>query len=154
MAIRPCFRSFSSNHKQDGAVLIVSLLILLVVTVIGVSNMQSSSIQLKMASNQADRQRVFQEAEVALRQVEQELEMNPPDLDDLQDCPADDASCFDVNCAGGLCFNGTFNVGSPVPVCSLALAGFEPYWVRQGEPSAPTTDASSNLSDDRSPRGR
>jgi type IV pilus assembly protein PilX len=52
--------------KQQGSVLILSLIILLVLTMLGVSSMSSSSLQEKMAGNFRDREVAFQAAEAAL----------------------------------------------------------------------------------------
>ena len=52
--------------KQHGSVLVVSLLILVVLTMIGVSSMTSSSLQEKMSGNFRDREIAFQAAEMAL----------------------------------------------------------------------------------------
>lgn len=54
------------NIKQQGSVLILSLMILLVLTIIGVSSMSSSSLQEKMSGNFRDRELAFQAAEAAL----------------------------------------------------------------------------------------
>lgn len=61
-------------HAQRGAVLIVSLLILLILTVIGVSSMQSSTLEEKMASNSRDRNIGFQSAETTMREAETYIE--------------------------------------------------------------------------------
>lgn len=60
--------------SQRGAVLIVSLLILLILTVIGVSSMQSSTLEEKMASNSRDRNVGFQSAEATMREAETYIE--------------------------------------------------------------------------------
>jgi len=66
--------SFSNEHfKQDGGVLVVSLLILLVMTFIGVTGMQVTSLEEKMAGNMRDRNLAFQAAESALRTGESAL---------------------------------------------------------------------------------
>ena len=52
--------------KQRGAVLAVSLVLLLVMTILGISNMKSSSLELKMVKNTESRQHAFQAAETAL----------------------------------------------------------------------------------------
>lgn len=52
--------------KQDGSVLVISLLILVVLTMIGVSSMSSSSLQEKMSGNFRDREIAFQAAEMAV----------------------------------------------------------------------------------------
>jgi len=55
---------------QHGAVLIVSLLILLVMTVIGVTAMQVTVLEERMAGNMRDKDIAFQAAESALRNAE------------------------------------------------------------------------------------
>ena len=64
----------ASRRKQQGAVLAVTLMILLVVTLLTVSNMQSSVLEEKMAGNNADRNVAFQAAESGLREAEVFLE--------------------------------------------------------------------------------
>ena len=62
--------------SQSGAALVVSLLILLVMTVIGISSMQTTNLQEKMASNTREREQAFEAAESALRNAEAFLENN------------------------------------------------------------------------------
>ena len=64
----------SAPRTQQGAVLIVSLMILLVLTIIGINAMQTSTLEEKMASNARDRNIGLQSAEVALREAEDFLE--------------------------------------------------------------------------------
>ena len=59
-----------SPQKQHGAVLIVSLIMLLIVTLIAVSSMQGTVMEEKMAGNTRDRNLAFQTAESALREAE------------------------------------------------------------------------------------
>ena len=56
-----------SHYKQQGAVLIVSLLVLLVLTLIGISALNGSLMEEKMASNAQTSTTVFQAAESAIR---------------------------------------------------------------------------------------
>ena len=53
--------------QQSGAVLIISLIMLLLLTLIGASSMQTTSLEEKMAGNLRDRNLAFQAAESALR---------------------------------------------------------------------------------------
>lgn len=55
---------------QHGAALIVSLIILLLMTLIGIFAMRTSVMEERMASNQRDRELATQAAEVALRDAE------------------------------------------------------------------------------------
>ena len=130
----------ASASSQRGAVLIVSLVILLVVTLFGVSNMQSSSIQMKMAENNASRQTVFAEAESALKTIEDALLNDLHVPDDYMGCAPGSTSCYDNLCAGGLCFNGEFLSGSTaagdcrpgvdLPPAPSGVDPRDPYWVR------------------------
>lgn len=70
----------AKNRYQKGAALIVSLVILLLMTLIGIFAMRTSIMEEKMATNQRDRQLAYQAAEVALRDAElfiQRLNIQP-----------------------------------------------------------------------------
>ncbi len=55
------------GRTQRGAVLIVSLVILLVLTIISIAGVQNSTMEERMAGNYRDRFAAFQAAEAALR---------------------------------------------------------------------------------------
>lgn len=57
-------------NRQRGSILVVSLMILVVLTMIGVSSMSTTSLQEKMAGNFRDRQIAFQAAEYTLAYAE------------------------------------------------------------------------------------
>lgn len=59
---------------QKGSVLIVSLIILLVLTMIGVTAMGTSSLEEKMAGNSRDHELAFQAAEAALTDAQTFIE--------------------------------------------------------------------------------
>lgn len=59
--------------RQRGSALVVGLFILLVMTMIGVTGMQTTSMEEKMAGNMRDRNLAFQVAESALRSGEEFL---------------------------------------------------------------------------------
>lgn len=58
---------------QQGFTLVMSLVFLLLLTIIGVTGMNMSSLQQKMAGNQRDQDMAFQAAESALRDGEAKL---------------------------------------------------------------------------------
>lgn len=72
----------NAAHTQKGAVLVTSLLILLVLTVIGITAMQVTRMQERMAGNTRDVSLGFQAAEAALRDAENQLNdyVTPPAL--------------------------------------------------------------------------
>lgn len=58
------------HNKQHGAALVISLLIMLVMTMLGLSMLNSTTMEVKMASNNQQRQIAYQMAETALRAAE------------------------------------------------------------------------------------
>ena len=78
--------------RQRGVVLILALIILLALTILGVSGMSTTSMEERMAANTRDRQVGFQSAEAALREGEQFVANNLMD-----------PTMFDSSCTNGLC---------------------------------------------------
>jgi type IV pilus assembly protein PilX len=62
------------TYRQRGAALITSLIILLVLTVLGVSAMSTSSLEELMAGNLRDQDLSFQAAEAALKDAERYID--------------------------------------------------------------------------------
>lgn len=60
-------------RRQQGAALIVSLMILIVITLLGISAMRNTTLDERMAGNMHDLQLAFQAAETALREGEEAL---------------------------------------------------------------------------------
>lgn len=69
-----CTRLQRSVRRESGAALIVALLIMLMMTVIGLTAMSTSTLEEKMAGNMRDQQLAFQAAETALLDGEGWLE--------------------------------------------------------------------------------
>ena len=61
--------------KQKGVALFISLVLLLVLTIIGVSAVQTTSLEVRMTRNEHDTLLAFQAAESALRDAEVQLEL-------------------------------------------------------------------------------
>lgn len=57
-------------RAQQGAVLVVALIMLLLLTIIGISSMRSTTLQERMAGNLRDESHALQAAEAAMRQGE------------------------------------------------------------------------------------
>lgn len=60
----------NSIARQSGAALVISLIVLVVLTLIGIDGMRSSTMEERMAGNMRDRDMAFQAAEAALRDSE------------------------------------------------------------------------------------
>lgn len=64
------------SFTQQGSALIISLVILIVMTLIGITGISTSSLEEKMAGNTRDRALAFQAAEAALRDGESYFDNN------------------------------------------------------------------------------
>ena len=62
------------KKSQSGAVLVISLVMLLLLTLIGITSVQTTSLEEKMAGNMRDQNIAFQSAEAGLRAGEQRIE--------------------------------------------------------------------------------
>lgn len=67
-------RTFSPVSRQRGVALFISLVLLLVLTIIGVSSVQTTSLEVRMTGNEHNAMLAFQAAESALRDAEDQLE--------------------------------------------------------------------------------
>jgi len=65
--------NFHTVSRERGAVLIVALVMLLLLTVIGLSSMRGTSLQENMAGNMRDSNLALQASEAALRKGEEEV---------------------------------------------------------------------------------
>ena len=88
IASAPC------RQTQRGAALIIGLIFLVLLTLIGVTAMQSTTMEEKMAGNMRERDRAFQGAESALRSAELAVMGQSP-------------WAFTASCANGLCALGS-----------------------------------------------
>ena len=82
------------QHKQNGATLLFALVLLLLMTVLGLSSIRGVSLQERMASNLNERDLAFQAAEAALLAAEKEILLNPEPFG-MVDC----TSTSILNCA-------------------------------------------------------
>lgn len=105
--------------SQCGSVLIVSLVFLLLMTIVGVSAMNMTNLEERMASNFRDHDLAFQAAEAALLEAEEFVE-NSFDIGRVYTNPAcSGVGCYSSACTGGLCFQGSFDgSSSTVSSCS------------------------------------
>lgn len=65
--------SLALCKPQSGMVLVISLIILMLLTLIGITGLQTTGLEEKMAGNMRDRNVAFQAAESALRDAEFEI---------------------------------------------------------------------------------
>jgi type IV pilus assembly protein PilX len=107
--------------KQSGAALVVALVVLAVVTVIGVSNIQSTTLEMRMAASLIDRAKAFALVEAALIYAEGELEGGGlVTIDALYDDCSLAAGCFNSDCDGGFCADVDYPSTSDRYSCTVA----------------------------------
>ena len=94
--------------KQSGAVLLVALIMLLVLTLLGVASIDSSGMQTRMANNQRDRIIAMQAAEAGLLAAETYLENMHFSSENIGGCSPTSQDCFEATCEYGLCFTGVY----------------------------------------------
>lgn len=88
-------------YLQQGSVLVVSLLILLVMTLLGVTAMTTSRLEEKMAINTRQYNLAFQASESALRTGEEETKL----------AAVQNPTAYTAACSSGLCLPST--IGTP-----------------------------------------
>lgn len=118
---------YSLSQKPRGSTLIITLIILLIMAMLGVTNMRSASMQMKMANNTQSRQSTFHAAEFALSAAE--LNIIEDGYDPIAAQPECTTNCYNDKCNHGLCFNGVFESGAILPECQLATVDATPYWL-------------------------
>jgi len=116
---------------QQGSVLIVSLILLLLLTLVGVAGMNMTGLEERMSGNYKDQEMAFQAAEAALVEAENYIENTNLTLDSFYTndgvALCSGADCFKRDCTGGadggLCFMGDFETSSePVNSCSVVAS--------------------------------
>lgn len=84
-------------YPQQGSALVISLLMLLVMTLLGVTAMMTSRLQEKMAINARQYNLAFQASESALRTGEEETRL----------AAVQDPTAYTATCGSGLCLHST-----------------------------------------------
>ena len=106
----PSDTSFIPAHHQRGISLVIVMIFLVILSLLGVSAMQSSTLSSRIARNEADRNLAFQAAEAALRDGELDVRNQRFDrsrcVEGVAGCRAklmDGKTRFDVACTDGRC---------------------------------------------------
>jgi type IV pilus assembly protein PilX len=131
----------ADHHRQRGVVLFVSLIMLLVMTLIGVTGMQNSSMEEKMVANVRDIDLSFQAAEAALREAETSLqvavlkEFDGSNTGLYQPATRDSQPLWEVG--------STWNAGGALPYTgSLAYLSAQPQYIIEELPPVPDPEGS------------
>lgn len=135
------------RHRQQGVVLVVGMVFLLIMVLIGVSAIQTTTLDEKMAGNARDRSLAFQAAEAALRDAERDLSntggAQARSISGLTDFTAGCGAATTANASDdGLCYNGPLGFGTPIwTTVSLTDAPSVPYGRFTGAAALPNVSA-------------
>lgn len=115
--------TFTTQKQQCGAVLVVSLMILLVLTLLGISSLDGSIMEEKMAANSQTANSTFQRAESAIREAFYDESRNPAGTTEKGrefDAPVD-RSANGITSASQLMYDPN---GPEVPIFNNSNANF------------------------------
>ncbi|HSN18543.1 MAG TPA: PilX N-terminal domain-containing pilus assembly protein [Gammaproteobacteria bacterium] len=134
-------KSQSSPRSQRGVVLVISLLLLLVLTLIGLAATRSTTLEERMTSNQRDQDVAFQAAEAALRDGESALQAASPgqfnNTNGLYDSSSTvtytDQSVWDSSTTNSIVYSGTLTPAPSQP---------PRYYIMQSASSGPANGQS------------
>lgn len=105
--------------SSSGAVLVVALVMLAVISVLGIANMKSTTLEMRMVGSMANRNAGFALVDAALMQIERNLEtvMN---VERSHMWPSCGSNCFTEACSEGRCFDGEYLVTDRQIDCQVA----------------------------------
>lgn len=137
-----------TGYRQGGAALLTGLIFLIILTLLGITAMQTSIMEERMSGNTRDRNIAFQAAEAALRDAELDIQCKKIDgsaatVKRVIGCISGMAGA-DASCTGGLCCvinnPALLCVAPPSPVYltkSLSAAPSVVYGNYTGAPAIP-----------------
>ncbi len=136
-----------TRHAQRGAVLIMALVLLLAMTLLGLTGVRTIVQEEKMAAATQDRNLAFQAAEAALREGEAAVAT----LVAADQVPADRSQAdYDAAYASANCSAKAPTCDTTRGICARPLPGCVPRWEAGASPAAPwvagPTLGSGNLS--------
>lgn len=91
-------------YKQKGSIIIISLIMLALLTIIGLTGVRISNLEERMSGNFRDHELAFQSAEAALSEAEAFVENTTFSTTDFQ-TGCSGTHCFSADCTNGLCFD-------------------------------------------------
>ncbi|MAR89501.1 MAG: PilX N-terminal domain-containing pilus assembly protein [Pseudomonadota bacterium] len=113
--------------RESGSVLLISLVMLLILTLVGVASISGVSMTEKMTNSQRDYDIAFELAEAALVQGERWLDdYDPSWKHDHIDANCTGNLCWTQDCSTGLCFRGSYP-STANALCEVDSSG-TPIW--------------------------
>ncbi|RFC38393.1 MAG: type IV pilus assembly protein PilX [Candidatus Nitrotoga sp. LAW] len=104
--------SFCVLRKQHGAVFVTAMVLLVVLTLLGITAIKMANLEELMSGNMRDRNLASQAAEMGLRYAEQHIRDNDPATNTPSSI--DGITGFDAECTGGYCYYGQNQSAKPI----------------------------------------
>lgn len=126
---RSLLRACKGPRDQHGALMVLVLVILLVVSMLGLSTMDASGLEMQMSSNSREQQQIFEAAEYTLSWVENQIQSTGFSGDSLLNNASCGAVCFDAECSNGYCFDNSDPLNDPTSFsdCQVGAPASEIY---------------------------
>jgi type IV pilus assembly protein PilX len=118
------------GRKEQGMVLVLSLILLLSITMIGVSSLGTTSLEEAMTKNENNRHMAFQAAEAALREGERYI------LAEVT-TPTTFAATFTDTCTAGLCTSREQDSSYDTSISPCNTGGISDRWDMWSCPTHP-----------------
>lgn len=114
--MKPTLPMTPPRGRQEGVTLVMSLIFLTVLTILGLTVMNTAALEERMSGGWQDRKRAYQAAEMALRDAETYLKTS-----------ITGQTGFSRDCTDGLCYNGPdgYSVNTPAGMSN-------PVWTTDG----------------------
>lgn len=110
------------HSNQRGSTLLISLILLLLFTIVGMASVRNIGFNQKMSSNYLDANLSFQIAEAVLREGEDYIDTLSVGLSAVNFSPlCSHRDCFTDTCRNGLCFSGVHSPGNQCVNETLAI---------------------------------
>jgi len=91
--------------RQKGALLVITLIMLVIISMLGMSTMGTTGLEMQIVNNSRNQQAAFEAAEYTLSWVEDNIQSTSFTNANLTNSNCG-SICFDMTCTGGYCFRG------------------------------------------------
>ena len=91
--------------QQRGALLVITLIMLVIISMLGMSTMGTTGLEMQMSNNSRAQQASFEAAEYTLSWVEDSIQTTSFTNANLTNSNCG-SICFDTTCSNGYCFRG------------------------------------------------
>ena len=91
--------------QQRGALLVITLIMLVIISMLGMSTMGTTGLEIQMSNNSRAQQASFEAAEYTLSWVEDSIQTTSFTNANLTNSNCG-SICFDTTCSNGYCFRG------------------------------------------------